>query len=306
MSKENMKKVSSLNQIKKSTNIIFNIIFLILGLMCVLPLVFVFSISITSEQALQAGGYHIIPQEFSNAAYMFLWNERGTILRAFFMSVLIAVIGTVIAVCLTTTMGYVASRRNFKLKKLYTWIIFIPMVFNGGMLASYVVVNNILNLRDTMWAVILPLACSSFSVTICRTFFRTTVPDALIEAAKIDGAGQFRIWSGIVLPISKPVMATIGMFAAFGYWNDWFQSSLYISDKNLYTLQAFLNKIQKNIEYLANNPYGGLSMQEYQLSMPTESVRMAIAIVIIVPIALTYPFFQKYFISGLTIGSVKE
>ena len=306
MSKENMKKVSSLNQIKKSTNIIFNIIFLILGLMCVLPLVFVFSISITSEQALQAGGYHIIPQEFSNAAYMFLWNERGTILRAFFMSVLIAVIGTVIAVCLTTTMGYVASRRNFKLKKLYTWIIFIPMVFNGGMLASYVVVNNILNLRDTIWAVILPLACSSFSVTICRTFFRTTVPDALIEAAKIDGAGQFRIWSGIVLPISKPVMATIGMFAAFGYWNDWFQSSLYISDKNLYTLQAFLNKIQKNIEYLANNPYGGLSMQEYKLSMPTESVRMAIAIVIIVPIALTYPFFQKYFISGLTIGSVKE
>ena len=285
---------------------VFNIIFLILGLMCVLPLVFVFSISITSEQALQAGGYHIIPQEFSNAAYMFLWNERGTILRAFFMSVLIAVIGTVIAVCLTTTMGYVASRRNFKLKKLYTWIIFIPMVFNGGMLASYVVVNNILNLRDTIWAVILPLACSSFSVTICRTFFRTTVPDALIEAAKIDGAGQFRIWSGIVLPISKPVMATIGMFAAFGYWNDWFQSSLYISDKNLYTLQAFLNNIQKNIEYLANNPYGGLSMQEYKLSMPTESVRMAIAIVIIVPIALTYPFFQKYFISGLTIGSVKE
>ena len=237
---------------------------------------------------------------------MFLWNVSGTILRAFFMSVLIAVIGTVIAVCLTTTMGYVASRRNFKLKKLYTWIIFIPMVFNGGMLASYVVVNNILNLRDTIWAVILPLACSSFSVTICRTFFRTTVPDALIEAAKIDGAGQFRIWSGIVLPISKPVMATIGMFAAFGYWNDWFQSSLYISDKNLYTLQAFLNNIQKNIEYLANNPYGGLSMQEYKLSMPTESVRMAIAIVIIVPIALTYPFFQKYFISGLTIGSVKE
>ena len=306
MSKENNKSVSSLNQIKKSTNILFNVIFLILGLMCILPLVFVFSISITSEQALQADGYHLIPQELSNAAYMFLWNERGTILQAFFMSVLIAVIGTVIAVCLTTSMGYVASRRNFKLKQLYTWIIFIPMVFNGGMLASYVVVNNILNLRDTIWAIILPLACSSFSVTICRTFFRTTVPDALIEAAKIDGAGQFRIWSSIVLPISKPVMATIGMFAAFGYWNDWFQSSLYISDKNLYTLQAFLNKIQEGIEYLANNPYGGLSMQEYKLTMPTESVRMAIAIVIIVPIALTYPFFQKYFISGLTIGSVKE
>lgn len=304
--KENADKMSALNQIKPSTNILFNVIFLILGLMCIMPLVFVFVISITSEASLRANGYQFIPHELSNAAYLFLWNERGTILRALFMSILITVVGTVITVCLTTSMGYVASRSNFKLKKLYTWIIFIPMVFNGGMLASYVVVNNILNLRDTIWALILPLACSSFSVTICRTFFRTTVPDALIEAAKIDGAGQFRIWSGIVLPISKPVMATIGMFAAFGYWNDWFQASLYISNEKLLTLQALLNHIQTNLDYLANNPYGGISLAQYRNSMPTESVRMAIAIVIIVPIALTYPFFQKYFISGLTIGSVKE
>ena len=305
MSKK-VKEQSSLNQIKTSTNVLFNIIFLLLGLMCIFPLLFVFSISITSEEALRSGTYQIIPQQLSNAAYMFLWNERGTILRAFCMSVLVTVVGTVITIILTTSMGYVASRRNFKLKKLYTWIIFIPMVFNGGMLASYVVVNNILNLRNTIWALILPLACSSFSVTICRTFFRITVPDALIEAAKIDGAGQFRIWSNIVLPISKPVMATIGMFAAFGYWNDWFQASLYIQDKNLQTLQSLLNNIQKNIEYIANNPYGGLSLQQYKMGMPTESVRMAIAIIIIVPIACTYPFFQKYFIQGLTVGSVKE
>lgn len=304
--KANVDKMSSLNQIKPSTNILFNIVFLFLGLMCIMPLVFVFIISITSEESLKANGYQFIPNELSNAAYMFLWNERETILRALFMSILVTVIGTVITICLTTSMGYVASRRNFKLKKLYTWIIFVPMVFNGGMLASYVVVNNILNLRDTIWALILPLACSSFNVTICRTFFRTTVPDALIEAAKIDGAGQFRIWSGIVLPISKPVMATIGMFAAFGYWNDWFQASLYISNEKLLTLQAFLNSIQNKLEYLANNPYGGLSLVEYKNAMPTESVRMAIAIIVIVPIALTYPFFQKYFISGLTIGSVKE
>lgn len=306
MSKKQKEGQSSFNQIKKSTNVVFNIIFLILGLMCVFPLLFVFSISITSEEALRMGGYQIIPQELSNAAYVFLWNERMTILRAVFMSVLVTVVGTVIAIALNTSMGYVASRRNFKLKGLYTWIIFIPMVFNGGMLASYVVVNNILNLRDTIWALILPLACSSFSVTICRTFFRTTVPDSIIESAKIDGAGQFRIWSSIVLPISKPVMATIGMFAAFGYWNDWFQASLYIQNKNLQTLQSLLNNIQKNIEYIANNPYGGISLQQYKAAMPTESVRMAIAIVIIVPIACTYPFFQKYFISGLTIGSVKE
>ncbi len=296
----------SLNQIKKSTNIVFNIIFLILAVMCVIPLLFVFSISITEEEALRTNGYQLIPSVFSGSAYKFLWNERGMILRAAFMSVLVTIVGTLIAIALDTSMGYVVSRRNFALKKLYTWLIFIPMVFNGGMLASYVVVNNILKLSNTIWALILPLACSSFSVTICRTFFRTTVPDSIIESAKIDGAGQFRIWSQIVMPISKPVIATIGMFAAFGYWNDWFQASLYIQDKNLQTLQSLLNNIQKNIEYIANNPYGGLSLQQYKASMPTESVRMAIAIVIIVPIACTYPFFQKYFISGLTIGSVKE
>ena len=295
-----------INQIKPSTNLLFNIIFLVLGLTCIFPLLFVFSISITSEEALRATGYQIIPPELSAAAYQFLWNERAMIFRAVFMSVIVTVIGTIITIALTTTMGYVVSRKSFKLKGIYTWIIFVPMIFNGGMLSSYVVVNNILGLRNTIWALILPLACSSFSVTICRTFFRTTVPDAIVESAKIDGAGQFRIWAQIVLPISKPVMATIGMFAAFGYWNDWFQASLYLDDKNLQTLQSLLNNVQKSIEYIANNPAGGLSLQEYKAAMPTESVRMAIAIVIIVPIAMTYPFFQKYFISGLTIGSVKE
>lgn len=298
--------VSKINQIKPSTNVLFNVIFLLLGLMCIFPLLFVFSISITSEESLRMNGYQIIPQELSAAAYQFLWNERGMIIHAALMSIFVTVLGTVITIALTTSMGYVVSRNGFKLKKLYTWIIFVPMVFNGGMLSSYVVVNNILGLRNTIWALILPLACSSFSVTICRTFFRTTVPDSIVESAKIDGAGQFRIWSQIVLPISKPVMATIGMFAAFGYWNDWFQASLYIDDKNMQTLQSMLNNIRESIEYLANNPYGDLSMQQYKLSMPTESVRMAIALIIIVPIACSYPFFQKYFISGLTIGSVKE
>ncbi len=305
MSKKD-KSGQSLNQIKTSTNIVFNLVFLILAVMCVIPLLFVFSISITDEEVLRTNGYQLVPQVLSASAYEFLWNERITILRATIMSVVVTVVGTVISIALNTSMGYVVSRRNFKLRKIYTWMLFIPMVFNGGMLASYVVVNNILKLNNNIWALILPLACSAFSVTICRTFFRTTVPDSIIESAKIDGAGQFRIWSQIVLPISKPVMATIGMFAAFGYWNDWFQASLYIQDTKKQTLQSLLNQMQKNIEYIANNPYGGLSLQEYKLSMPTESVRMAIAIVIIVPIACTYPFFQKYFISGLTVGSVKE
>ena len=305
MARNKLRKEKELNQIKKSTNVFFNIIFIILSALCIFPIVFVFSISISSETSIQKNGYQLIPQELSAAAYQFLWNERGTILHATFISILVTALGIILSVLLTTTMGYVVSRNTYKLKSLYTWVIFIPMIFNGGMLAGYVVNTNILHLRNSIWALILPLAVSPFNIVICKTFFKTTIPDSIVESAKIDGAGQLRIFAQIILPISKPIIATIALFAAFGYWNDWFQASLYISDKNLQTLQSMLNNIQNNIEYIANNPYGGLSLQQYKASMPTESVRMAIAIIIVVPIACVYPFFQKYFISGLTIGSVK-
>lgn len=298
-------KVRNLNQISEGTDAFFNLVFILLSLLCIFPVVFVFSISISSEAGIQKYGYQIIPTELSASAYQFLWNERGTILHALFISVLVTAIGIVISVLLTTSMGYVLSRNTYALKGFYTWVVFIPMIFNGGMLASYVVNANILHLRDTIWALILPLAVSSFNVVICKTFFKTTIPDSIVESAKMDGASQLRIFLQIVLPISKPILATIGLFAAFGYWNDWFQASLYISKQNLQSLQSLLNNIQNNIEYIANNPYGGLSLQQYKASMPTESVRMAIAIVIILPIACVYPFFQKYFITGLTIGSVK-
>ena len=179
------------------------------------------------------------------------------------------------------------------------------MIFNGGLAASYVVNDKLLNLSDTLLALILPLAVSSFNIIICKTFFRTTIPDSVIESAKIDGATQLGIFSKIVLPISKPVIATIGLFLSFGYWNDWFLSSLYIRNKDLISLQALLNSMVKNIQFLASNPDGGVSIQQYLATMPRESVRMAIAIVIVVPIACAYPFFQRYFVTGLTIGAVK-
>ena len=224
---------------------------------------------------------------------------------ALWISVEVTVIGTVLGVILTATMGYVLSRPGYKLNGFFSTVVFIPMIFSGGMVASYVVIAQILNLRDTIWSLILPLCVSSFNVTICRTYFRTNIPDAVIESAKIDGASQLTIFVRIVTPISKPLLATIGLFLAFGYWNDWFQSSLYISKDNLLSLQALLNQLQKNMEFLTKNPTAGMSLQDYKLAMPTESVRMAIAIIIAVPIACVYPFFQKYFISGLTVGAVK-
>lgn len=225
--------------------------------------------------------------------------------NALLISALVTVLGTLIGLALTTTMGYVLSRSEYKLKGFFSWVVFIPMIFNGGMVANYVVVSNFLNLRNTIWCLILPLAVSSFNVIISKTFFKSTIPDSIVESAKIDGASEFTIFSRIIVPISKPVFATIGLFLSFGYWNDWFQSSLYISEKKLTSLQALLNNMIQNIQYIASNPTAGLSLQQYKNSMPTESIRMAIAVLVVIPIACVYPFFQRYFISGLTVGAVK-
>ena len=300
--------MSRLNRISPVTNVAFNTLFLLLALACFLPIIFIAIISLTDNNVIRTQGYQIwlTAETISADAYTYLWSQRQTILHALWVSVYVTVIGTVIGVALTTVMGYVLSRTEHKLNNFLTILIFIPMVFGGGMAASYVVTTQVLQLKDTMWVLILPLAVSSWNVTISRTFFRSTIPDSIIESAKIDGASQMTIFTQIVLPISKPVLATIGLFLAFGYWNDWYQAMLYISDDNLKSLQAMLNNIQQNVAYLTKNPTAMLtSSSELKKNMPQESVRMAIAFVVAVPIACVYPFFQKYFISGLTVGAVK-
>ncbi len=300
--------MSRLNRIHPVTNFLFNLLFLLLALACFLPIVFIFIISITDNNVIKTQGYQlwVTAETISGSAYTYLWSQRETILHALWVSIYVTASGTCIGVILTCLMGYVLSRREHMLNGFLTILIFIPMIFGGGMAASYVVTTQILGLKDTAWVLILPLAVSSWNVTISRTFFRSTIPDSIIESAKIDGATQMTIFAKIVLPISKPVLATIGLFLAFGYWNDWFQAQMYITSDSLKSLQAMLNSIQNNIEYLTKNPTAMLSStSELAKNMPQESVRMAIAFVVAVPIACIYPFFQKYFISGLTVGAVK-
>ena len=300
--------MTRLNRISPLSNFLFNALFLTLALMCFLPIIFIAIISLTDNNVIRTQGYQIFltAENISADAYAYLWTQRQTILHSLWVSIYVTAIGTVIGVALTTVMGYVLSRTEHKLNNFLTILIFIPMVFGGGMAASYVVTSQVLHLKDTMWVLILPLAVSSWNVTISRTFFRSTIPDSIIESAKIDGASQMTIFTQIVLPISKPVLATIGLFLAFGYWNDWFQASLYIRDDQLRSLQSMLNQIQLNVDYLTKNPTAMLtSTSDLKKNMPQESVRMAIAFVVAVPIACVYPFFQKYFISGLTVGAVK-
>ena len=300
--------MSRLNRISPTTTFLFNALVLGLALMCFLPIIFIAIISLTDNNVIRTQGYQIwlTAETISADAYAYLWTQRQTILHALWVSIYVTALGTCIGVALTTVMGYVLSRTEHKLNNFLTILIFIPMVFGGGMAASYVVTSQVLHLKDSMWVLILPLAVSSWNVTISRTFFRSTIPDSIIESAKIDGASQMTIFTQIVLPISKPVLATIGLFLAFGYWNDWFQAQLYISSDELRSLQSMLNQIQNNVDYLTKNPTAMLtSTSELKKNMPQESVRMAIAFVVAVPIACVYPFFQKYFISGLTVGAVK-
>ena len=299
--------MNRLNRITPTTNFLFNLMFLILALACFLPIIFIFIISITKNEVLRTEGYKLFvtAETVSLDAYAFLWGQKHIILNALVISVKVTAIGTVLGVMLTCLMGYVLSRKEHKLNGFLTMLVFIPMVFGGGLASSYVVNTQILGLRDNLWVLILPLAVSSFNVTIARTFFRTTVPDSIIESAKIDGASQWTVFFRIVLPISKPVLATIALFLAFGYWNDWYQSMLYINDSSLKSLQATLDSMQKSLEYLTKNPSAGMTSADLKKAMPEEAVRMAIAFVVAVPIACIYPFFQKYFISGLTVGAVK-
>ena len=294
------------NRISNPTNALFNLIFLIISLTCIIPIILVVSISFTAESSIQEYGYSLLPREFSAEGYTFLLKQGTMILQALGISLFVTVVGTVLGVLLTTLMGYSMSRPAYRLKGLLTWIVFIPMVFNGGLVSTYFIVGNLLGLKNTIWALILPLVVSSFNVIICKTFFKQTVPDSLIESAKIDGARQFTIFFKIVLPISLPVLATIGLFLAFAYWNDWYQSLLYITQSDLKSLQALLQDIINNISALAQQiaSVGG-SLADLIAEMPQESARMAIVVIIVLPIACAYPFFQKYFISGLTVGAVK-
>lgn len=292
-------------RVKPATNAMFSIVFIILALLCFMPALLVLIVSFSSESSVMANGYSFWPSEWSIESYAYLGKQASYIGRAFLNSIGVTVVGTALGLVMCSTMGYALSRPNYRMRKFFTWYIFIPMLFSGGLVASYMINAQILNLKNTYWALILPICCSSFYIIIMRTFFQTSVPDAIIESAKIDGARQIRIFVQIVLPISLPAVATIGLFYTFAYWNDWLMAKYYLNSnmQDLFPLQYVLISLESSIEFLSRNSQ---FMAPGEASkVPAETVRMAMVMIAVVPIACSYPFFQKYFISGLTIGAVK-
>lgn len=297
--------IEKLNRVKPVTNFFNTTLFIVLALIAVVPVIFVLILSLTSEASIQAKGYSFFPKEWSLYTYRYLWENKQLIGHSLLNSLGITVVGTILGLVLCSTMGYTLSRPNYRFKKLYTFFTLFPMLFSGGFLASYMVNSQIFMLRNSYLVLILPIACSSFYVIIMRTFFKTTVPDEIIESAKMDGARQFRIFPQIVLPISLPAIATIGLFFTFGYWNDWYLARTYLDTnrQDLYPLQYVLISIERNIEYMTR--ISQFTTPDALAKLPGETIRMAIVMIVVIPIACSYPFFQKYFISGLTIGAVK-
>ena len=298
--------LAKFNRVKLPTNILFSAIFIILAFCCVIPLIFVIIISFSSDESIVQNGYSFFPTEWSFKAYEMLWNSKDEILNATCVSLFVTVVGTLIGLFLNASMGYVLSRKQFKFRGLWTMIVFIPMIFGGGMVASYILMTQLIDIDNTLLVLILPGAVASYNIIIFRTFFTTTVPDSLIESGKIDGASQLRIFFQIVLPISLPAIATIGLFLTFGYWNDWWNAFMYIQDSALYPLQYVLVEIDKQMTFLTQSAqYMGMAAWELKEMLPEDGMRMALVVVVVLPIACSYPFFQRYFVGGLTVGAVK-
>lgn len=281
---------------------VINIIFIFIGLCCVVPILYILSAALTDELALARNGYQLIPSQFSLEALKYVFQYPKQILSAYAVTIVVTVVGTIVSILCTGTLAYTMSRKDFKLSRILSFLVFFALLFNGGMVSSYIVNTQIYHLKDTVFAMILPYIIIPWHVFLMKGFFHD-MPMELIEAAKIDGATESYIFFKIVMPITKSGFATIGLFTAFTYWNDWWLSMLYINEAKLTSLQYYLYRIMNNIEFLRTSMASSISVDVSQL--PSETARMALCVVAIGPMLIIFPFFQKYFVKGITVGSVK-
>lgn len=280
-------------------------ILILLAIVMVLPFILLFLSSVTEENTLIANGYSFFPAKFSLAAYAYLINSSAKIFTAYGMTILVTIVGTFFNLFFSSMLAYGLSLRKLPFRRALSFYVFFTMLFNGGLVPTYLMYTSIFHIKDTFLALIIPtFLMSAMNVIMIRTFFIGSIPEALYEAAKIDGAGHWLIYNKIVLPLGKPILVSMGLFAALGYWNDWTNSLYYIQNKKqLWGIQSLLNKMITDIQYLTQNANVGSNVDTSAL--PSASVRMAIAFVGILPILCVFPFLQKYFAKGIAVGAVK-
>lgn len=292
-----------MNYNNKVFRFIMGFIMLLLVLACILPFLLLIASSFTSEVSLAKNGYSFIPAEFSISAYEYIWNVKENILRAYGMSFLVTGVGTVASVTMTVLFAYPLSRQDLPGRRFISFFLFFTMLFNGGFVPTYLVYSRIFHITDKVWALIVPyLLMNAFFVIMVRTYMSSNIPNEVIEAAMIDGSKEMNTLVRIIIPMSKPIIGTIALMTAISYWNNWTNAVYFIQTKReLYGIQNYLNSILSNISFLQSHSNPNIRITE----LPSVSIRMALAVIALLPILFAYPFFQKSFVKGITIGSVK-
>ena len=287
----------------KAFNRAATIILAVLVTITLLPILLIVVASFTKETSLLQNGYSFLPKQWSLDAYYYIVRQGSVILRAYGVSLLVTVVGTVLSVVITTTLAYPMSKRAFKFSGPLSFFVFFTMLFSGGIVPSYIMWTNLFHIKNTIWALIVPnYLVSAFNVILVKNFYSNNIPQELIEAAELDGATEMQSFTRMIFPMARPVVATISLFTALCYWNDWTNGLYYVDSQKLYSIQLLLMKIMNNIEALkANANLAGAAA----VDLPGTSVRMAIAFIGILPILILYPFVQKYLVEGVVIGAVK-
>ena len=289
---------------KQERHIVLNLIMILVCAAIIYPFLIIIGASFQTQQDIMHNGYSMIPKEATLDTYKAIFANPSSLVNAYKVTIMTTVIGTIIGVYLAGTCGYVISRKTYRYKRILSLYIFFGMLFSGGMVASYIWTTNGLHLKNSFWVLILPYTASVWNILLMKGYM-SSIPDEMIESAKVDGAKEIMIFTKIVVPVPKPAIATLSLLYALQYWNDWMLPMLYIDDAHLVNLQYMLQKILKNMEYLNSADaiqYGGATVGQ---NIPTLGMRMAMCLLAAGPMMFVFPFFQKYFVKGLTIGSVK-
>lgn len=289
----------------KSFNRVSTVILTMLVILAMLPIILIVIASFSAEDVLIRDGYTYFPAEWSLDSYYYMIKQGVVILRSYGVSFFVTFFGTALSVLLTTMLAYPMARKSFRGRNVLAFFVFFTMLFNGGIVPSYIMWTQIFGIKDTIWALIIPnYLVTAFNVILVKNYYQNSVPDSLIEAAQLDGASELKIFFKVMLPLSKPTVATISLFTGIAYWNDWTNGLYYINNEKLYSIQQLLMKIMDNIQALRSNSNAAL-LGTGAVELPGTSIRMAMAVIGILPILFIYPFVQKYLVKGVVVGAVK-
>lgn len=290
----------------KTFQVVTHCIMILLCLMCVLPFILLIMSSLADEDWLIMNGYSFLPAKLSLDAYRYLLVDSTSIVRGYMISIFVTVVGTCTSLVMTTLMAYPLSRKDLPGRYFFSFFIFFTMLFNGGLVPSYIMWTQTFHIKNTVFALLVPnLLMGAFYVIMMRTYFSSNIPDAVIEAARIDGAGEMRILLTIVLPMSLPIIATLALLTGLGYWNDWLNGLYYVQNDKLYSIQVLLNRMLMDVQFLMSSTNTAAVGHQQMGPLPSTGIKMAVAVLGALPALIIYPFFQKYFVKGITIGAVK-